>query len=223
MNEAEHDILISRVVDGAASREDWAALERAGAKEPALWRDVALSLRDHARLSQAVAGATACAERVHTTDVRHGHESIPFSHAVVMSRTRRAAAWGGWAAAAAIALAMVGRGTLPAGGDGDGPIVAGLSQFTPGQLWSAYVQNGVAEGSVIAEVPDREVVEVEQLPDGGGLIVIYKRAVIERARVENPQLMRMSVDELGRPVPVPVPPVAPTRHESVRTPSKPTI
>ena len=87
-------------------------------------------------------------------------------------------------------------------------------------MWSAYAQNGVAEGSVIAEVPDREVVDVEQLPDGGGLIVIYKRAVIERARVENPQLMRMSVDELGRPVPVPV---APTRDESVRTPSKPTI
>jgi hypothetical protein len=219
MHEVENDILISRVVDGAGTRDDWAALERAGAKEPTVWRDVALSLRDHARLSAAVARATACAERVNTP--RTDQESIPFSHAVVMSRTRRAASWAGWATAAALVLAMVSQGRLPTGTDNTNMAGVGLSQFTPGQLWSEYVERGVADGSVIAEVPDHEVVDVAQMPDGRGLVVTFKRAIIERTHVENPQLMRMSVDELGRQVPVPH--VAPIREESVRTPSKPTI
>ena len=69
---------------------------------------------------------------------------------------------------------------------------------------SLYLDKGRADGSVIGEQPERQIVGYAPVKDGEGYEVFYLRQILERARVDH--LYRYSSDELGRPAPVPVQP-----------------
>lgn len=130
----------------------------------------------------------------------------------VALRGRRVAVWGGWAAAAALAMAFVAqRGPNAPGLNGPGvagepstvqTAGVGSSIMTANDALKMYMDKGRADGSVLGEVPDRVLVRTTQDPSGNGYEVIYLRQIIERVRVDD--LYRYSSDERGVPTPVPL-------------------
>src|SRR5258706_10090719 len=90
----QKDTLISRVVDGVAGPGDWVELDLMGGGDPALWRELAQAQRDKQLLDSAVSEAIASADSV----------GLPRTEWSV--RRIRVPQWAGWAAAAALALAM---------------------------------------------------------------------------------------------------------------------
>src|SRR5690606_10456044 len=92
------EAVISRLVDGEGSPEDWRAFRAMAEREPSLWRELAECQQDHAELCAAVKAAIAVADEVEV-DVR-SEMAGRFSE-----RMRLVASWGGWAAAAAVVLA----------------------------------------------------------------------------------------------------------------------
>lgn len=194
MTSQQRDILISRVVDGTALEHDWAALETMGERDPALWRELAQSQRQHAALSSLVAEAAHTAEGIDL--------EIPEAH--IVGRLAGVARWGGWAAAATIAVAWLG-GLRNAhnGADTAGlnPI-PGLSSSqpsldTPADALKAYFERGARDGSVLGQMPAKVVLQAIPAPDGkGGYDVTYIRQIVEHARIDD--LYRLSSDEFGR-------------------------
>lgn len=194
----DRDLLISRVVDGRASSDDWTALDRLARADAVVWAELAQAQREHALLAGAVAEEVSRAERVELP----GHHAASYK---LSSRIRSAGAWGGWAAAAAVALAWMGGlpatqtgGLQPAGGE------ASLSPFgTASDALNAYLDLGKKDGTVIQQLPGKVLVEDPRpAADGQGFEVIFIRQIVERERV--PDLYRFSRDETGGLTPVPV-------------------
>lgn len=192
------DILISKVVDGAANAGDWTDLERAAGERPAVWRELALAQRDQALLVLAVGREVACAERI---------ETPALSTASPSHRLRRFGVWGGWAVAATLALAYV---TPGVGGRGSPLNQAGLvpdltvlkDKLSTDQAWEVYEAAGKREQRVLGELPERLLVDATPAPDGHGVQVIFIRQIKERVTL--PQLLKESYDEMGRPTAAPV-------------------
>lgn len=194
------DILISRVIDAEASAEDWRAFRALAAEDPEIWRDLADAQQRHERLCEGFRAATACADRV----------ALPLGESDASPLQRRldaTARWGGWAAAAA--LALVWATAVPLGGNGTElqgaaliPAGPSLSEATPDEALARYLAAGQNAGVVVGEVPDRLVVETNPRDDGS-VEVLYVRQIIER-RVTD-QIYREIRDDTGRLVPVPVP------------------
>lgn len=183
MTSAERDILISRVVDGVADEADWKALDSIARSEPAIWRELAQSQRQQARLLAAVDEAMARVDGVGLPNPA----TYQFS-----ARVSTIARWGGWAAAAAVALAWMG-GTRP-GPSRQNPNQASLVPLTASDAFSQYIQRGQEEGNVVSEVPDKLMIEA--VPMGDGTFEVYfVRQIVERARVDN--LYQQSFDETG--------------------------
>ncbi len=191
------DTLINRVVDDEASASDWEALKDIAARDATLWRDLAEAQHAHAELCAAVASAT------------DGVDSIdaPVDDALrwrFAARVRTATTWGGWAAAAAVALAWFG-GLHEAGpSSGDQGNQASLlpvgTARTPADALQQYLDLGRASGDVVGEMPDVLLVGSTPNPRGHGYEVVFIRQIVERRVVED--LYRLGTDELGRPVPM---------------------
>lgn len=193
------DILISKVVDGAANAGDWTDLERAASERPAVWRELALAQRDQALLVLAVGREVSCAERV---------DAPQPSTASPAHRLRRFGVWGGWAVAATLALAYVtpgvgGRGSAGMNQAGLVPDLGVLKdKLSADQAWEVYEAAGKREQRVLGELPERLLVDATPAPDGHGVQVIFIRQIKERVTL--PQLLKESCDEMGRPTAAPV-------------------
>lgn len=202
--------LVSRIVDGAATPEDWTTLRTLASGEPDVWAELADTQSQNEHLMAVVGEAVSIAEATELPeeefDTHPGH-GIGRRMEVVRS-------WGGWAAAAAILLVWT--TGIPVGGLGDGSPMsnptnptntAGLNgpRFVPTSIRSAddalqqYIDLGREEGSVIAAMPEEIVLETRALGDGTAE-VLYLRQILERRVVD--RFYRMGTDEMGRPVPV---------------------
>jgi hypothetical protein len=190
------DILISRVVDGVATRSDWESFEHLGAADPSAWRELALAQRQEQMLRKSVGDVVAAAERIELPEAAHAEHRLKF-------RLRRVAAWGGWAAAAAVTLAFLTRGPVSGqqqlGGRGvqTGGIVPAFESAD--QLRQAYIEKGKQEGKVVGEIPDRVIMSTKPTPDGGYELV-FVRQIMERAKVND--LYQASTTEDGKLCPV---------------------
>lgn len=228
----ETDILISRVVDGRASAEDWSSFEMRAVRDPSLWKELAVAQRDDALLRAEMATAVSLADHVglptlsspaHGGGVSYESDGVPVSLRApgqLGLRSLRISAWAGWAAAALVAFAFIGpgRGVLQRRSDpvaainqagliGDPRSVAGT--LSTDELRDLYVSKGQREGSVIGETPSWVLKRFEQ-DDNGDLYAVVVRQIVERQPVQD--LRRPAVDEWGRAVSVPV------RNASFRPP-----
>lgn len=190
LSDDQTDILVNRVIDGRDTASDWQALETLGSHDPEVWRTLALAQRDHRAIAAGVRHAGDAADRV----------SIPTAGAVrahAPSRTRRTSAWAGWAAAAMLAVAFVGRAIQspsPSVGPGSSQIAtASLEQpFTDAAAaLQSYLSQGRQDGRVVTERPMR-LLGLEQLPDGAGYRVLYERPIVESAVLGSPSIIRRS-------------------------------
>jgi hypothetical protein len=189
MTESNLDILITRVIDRRATAADWVELEALAAADASVWRELVAAQKHDAALSHAVGEAVASADRV----------SIPHStqagEAGVHRRLRLVATWGGWAAAAAVAL-MFATQRPPARNDPlAGTQTAGPSLPLP-EMLSQYIDQGKKQGTVVGELPDKIVLDSIKTADGGTEIT-FVRQIVEKARVDD--LYRMTTDEAGNP------------------------
>lgn len=206
MNSDDRDILISRVIDGEASPEDWSSFKALAERDPSVWRELAGLQQDHAELSGAMARAMAIADGVEAPVEAS-------SHLAHQGRVLRV--WGGWAAAALMALAWfvhgprandgMPQGALQPTGNRAALTPFGLSQSSaPEDYFNAYLEAGQRSGNVLGEVG--EPLLVQTLPHAqGGYEVHYIRQVLERRVV--PQVYEISVgfDERGQAQPRLVP------------------
>jgi hypothetical protein len=191
--------LMSRVIDGDATGPQWEEFQSLAEQNPTLWRELAEYQRDHAELTAGVAAAIGVA--AHVEAPVHEHITDRFSQ-----RLRLVGTFGGWAAAAAVAL-MWSMGQLnarePAGSGA--PSQAGLAS-TPADILQRYLAEGRARGQVVQEMPDKVMIDARPAASGG-YDVYYIRQIIERVNV--PSLYTIGQDEHQNPVPVPVRPRTP--------------
>ncbi|MGD9693726.1 MAG: hypothetical protein AB7G17_06265 [Phycisphaerales bacterium] len=202
MRTEREDILIGRVVDGEATGADWGELERLAAADDGVWARLAKAQRSQASLARAVDDEVVVAELVDLPAgevVRGGH-----GWSEVSVRWR---AYSGWAVAAAMALAWVGAARYGVW-DGLGNSTRGLRQPAqiagPGalgmdDLMQRYVEQGSAQGRVIAELP-MVMVETGPAQGGDGVDVVYVRQLLERVRVRD--VYELGMTEHGEPAPV---------------------
>jgi len=195
--------LMSRVVDGDATGPQWEEFQSLAEQNPTLWRELAEYQRDHAELTAGVGAAIALA--AHVDAPVHEHITDRFGQ-----RLRLVGTFGGWAAAAAVAL-MWGMGQAQNRGASlpPGPTnTAGIAS-TPADFLQKYLAEGRAQGQVVQEMPDKVMIDARPA-ENGGYDIYYMRQIIERANV--PRLYTIGQDEHQNPVPVPVrlgPPTGP--------------
>lgn len=191
--EARAELLISRVVDAEATEQDWERFRSLAEQDPTLWREMAEYQRDHAELASLVSGAMGVAEGVEAPIGAHMEQGLG-------DRLRLVGTWGGWAAAAAVAIAWSIGGPMGRQQDSPPRIEAGLIR-SPSQLFENYLEQGQKTGQVVGELPDKILLETRPAA-GGGYEVYYLRQVIEKKTV--PDLYTIGSDETGRPVAVPI-------------------
>jgi hypothetical protein len=197
--------LITRVVDGEATQEEWRAFCRAADVEPVLWRELAEAQQEQAELSSHVMKAIAVAEEVDApvSEEMAYRFNQRFRTAVVVG------GWSGWLAAAAAMLVawsvgFPGVARDEARTDGPGVLSAGIGSGWA-DAFQAYLDRGQASGNVVGELPDRILLEArpmgsETAAEGRQYEVIYLRQIMERAVVD--QLYGVGSDDTGRPAPV---------------------
>ena len=198
----DRDLLISRVVDGRATTSEWAALESIAGREPGVWRELATAQRDQRAIEMLVGSAGDIAESV---DLPVGSSGTP----VVMTPMGRMRLWGGWVAAAVMAVAF---GAQFRSANSGGPMVDPVPKPQQGNLlpvnYSAddaldlYRNKGREEGIVLGEVPDQVLLAAEPAPDGRGYTVMFVRQIVEKRRVNDVVRFRTK-DEAGNIVPIP--------------------
>lgn len=195
------DLLISRVIDGSATPEDWSSFRILAAKDADVWTDLSDAQREHEALSEVMHLASSIADGV---DLPGGSGS-PL---VFESRVTTTARWGGWAIAAVLLLGWF-TGTISmntpnginAGPNGATAGMIPLRQADSSQAFDQYMQAGQNSGLVLGEMPNQIVVETKPLLDGT-IEVIYIRQVVERKVLE--KAYRETADEFGTPIVVPV-------------------
>jgi len=221
----ERDVLISRVIDGNASPEDWSTFRSLAAHEPEIWSELAQTQSVHESLTDQVGYAIAIADGV---ELPGGF----IDDQPMRARLDRVSRWGGWAAAAAILLVWFfgnpmnqSQGTDTQNENGSGsvtdPLIAGLpgqgfgskpylDQAQPDQAFDQYISSGMSNGQVIGEMPEHVVIETRPMPDGT-IEVLYLRQIIERQIIDH--AYREVLDEQGNMVPVPIE-ISPTKSQS---------
>ena len=199
----DRDLLITRVIDGEATAEDWSALHALAREDALIWSELASAQQDSAELRCAVGMLSSVAGDIEApiADCARVHLGV---------RLRSAATWGGWLAAAAVALSFV-----LAGPRTQGPIqntnIAGmipvseakrrvLPELTPDEALRAYLHNGERSGRVVSADPDLLVMSAEPTKDGT-FEVVYVRRIVERTRMD---LFHVGQDEQGRLMSIPV-------------------
>lgn len=205
MTDDRRDGLISRVIDGEASGQDWSALRAMASADPGVWTELAQTQRQHEALSGVLDEIGAIAEGV---EIPEGDLMTPTER--FERRIAGVRAWGGWAAAAAILLVwFTGLPTPIALDDGRNGGRASLGPRavqgpqSPESAWQHYLDTGRDAGRVLGEVPGRTVLETR--PVAGGMEVVYLRQIVERELVEPSRLYRLGRDEFGRSTLLPEP------------------
>lgn len=192
----QRDLLISRVIDGAATPEDWSALRAIAADDPSVWSDLADSQQDFADLVGALDDELAPAMGVEApVHARYEHQ--------LDNRLRRVGSWGGWAAAAAVALAWTLGPFQVQTGPGEtitaGPNPNMYRVDSPEDALDLYVNKGAESGQVVAEMPAKIILEARPNTEGTGYEVLYYRQILERAFI--PDVMDFQgLDAEGNPV-----------------------
>lgn len=197
----ERDVLISRVIDGVATREDWSTFRAAAAHDPSIWSELADTQRVHESMCASVHRHIDIADKVELPT--NLFDDQPLRH-----RLELVSKWGGWAVAAAILLVwFIGN---PAGlsHSDTGPITSGipgtgllLNQSQPDQAFSHYLDEGQRTGQVVGEMPEQIVIETRPMQDGT-IEVLYLRQIIERQIIDH--AYRPMLDEAGNSFTVPI-------------------
>ena len=199
-NIVDRDVLVSRVVDGQASGEDWAALKQLAECEPGIWDELEAFQSMHSAMCVAVDVELARCAAVNL--------DAP-EHEVFHQRVRMARTWGGWLIAAAVLLTW--SLNLPMQPSSNMTSTSSIgpdlgSSFVrvdePVDALRAYVDRGREAGTVIGLVPEMQVIETKPTADGTGYEVLYTRRILERQRVS--QVYRWTQDEFGNRYPVKV-------------------
>ena len=199
MEQERDQLLMSRVVDGDATTDQWDELTALAARDPSVWGRLAETLRDHASFARAINTHVAVAETVPLPSGEPSRASVtveprtaPLAH---VSR------WSGWAVAAVVGIAWLswifnvagtGRVVEPQGQVN----VAGLPAA---DLLQAYLDRGKREDLVIGEVPDRILINTRPAVSGQGYELVYLRQIMERAVVPDLYQFR-GQDERGQPI-----------------------
>ena len=200
MTGIDRDILISRVIDGEASPEDWTAFKALASRDQSIWGELAEAQQDHAELCAAVGDALAVADSVEAPFEAHLAERLG-------DRLRLVGRWAGWAAAAAVGVMWAtSAGLLPGAGNANTAAIVPAINSPDGAL-DHYLDVGSRDGRIIDRRPDRQVIEVVPNPDGVGYVIRYNLVIPERVIVE--QVYTQGRDEFGRTIPVPVCPPSP--------------
>lgn len=196
MNDYEptrEDVLIGRVVDHEASPADWARLDELAQDDPTLWARLGRAQRAHAGLRIAIEDAIARAELV---DIPEGRAHGAGRRSVIA----RIGSFAGWAAAAALLLALINpalRGTASPGSSLAGFTL--LSQASPEEAYTQYVASGLADGRVVSEMPTL-LLEQQTDPDTGRTEVLVVRRIVERLAFDNSMhTFAYLPDEYGQP------------------------
>lgn len=197
----ERDVLISRVIDGVATSEDWSTFRAAAAHDPTIWSELADTQRDHESMCMRVHQHVGIADQIELPTALFDDQ--PLRH-----RLEMVSKWGGWAAAAAILLVwFIGNpagithtepGHLTGGLAGSGLL---LTQSQPDQAFNRYLDEGQRTGRVVGEMPEQIVIETRPMQDGT-IEVLYLRQIIERQIINH--AYRPMIDESGNSFPVPV-------------------
>lgn len=205
MNNTERaDLLISHVVDGESTAEQWRELEALAALEPRLWRDLAEAQRDAAALRSALRIAGDVADRVglpasvDAPNERDSYEIHAYHHPHL--RFNRFGAWTGWLIAAMVMIVatiqyQTNRGSIAP--TDNAQLGGGIIPVSSADRFNQYLEAGQKDGSVLGEVPGKMLVESRPAPSGQGFEVIYVRQVVERAIV--PDLYKIDgTDDRGQ-------------------------
>lgn len=188
------EVLIGRVTDGEASPSDWAEIESMAQRDSSLWQRLAQSQRAHARIESAVEDAIAVSEFV----------ELPRHSAHVQAFSARWREFGGWAAAAVLALAWLGihqrsaHQSVPAPG-GNGVQQAGIipiSSATPDQAYARYLEAGKDDGRIVTVLPP-QMLEATEAGSSGAREIYFIRPVVERVKATDVQRLRVTTDEHG--------------------------
>lgn len=204
MDRSDPELLISRVVDGEATPDDWSTFRLQADREPSLWRDLAEAQRIQTSLGEEVGAAVA--QSTYVDVPMHREIERRFS-----DRVRMVGIWGGWLAAACVGLMWM-QGT-PKNRTGNGiGTEAGVMSLP--QTLQNYLNKGEQEGKVIGELPEKVLVRATPMTGSNGTgiegyEVVYLRQILERAVVKD--LYRYGEDDIGRRQPVKVD-VQPARH-----------
>jgi hypothetical protein len=205
MNESREQLLISRVIDGDCTDQEWRDFETLADANPVIWRNLAQEQRDHHALSRAVNSAVSVADCVALP--RGGDTDRSERYSIVHERLRRAGTWSGWLTAAAViavfAVIRFNDSAQPGLNSNPGSnvhTVGLLSDATADEAWTAYLAKGREAGLVVAEVPTKILIESRPAPSGEGVELLYLRQVVERTIV--PDLYEFTgKDESGLPAP----------------------
>jgi len=200
MEPTQSDILISRIADDEATTKDWAEFETLAGLEPDVWERLARQQRDCANLRSAVGRQVNRADAVELTL----HHAGPGAERAIAGRI---GAWGGWAIAAAVALAWLGIAQAPLfDGSMDGEIQHAGITMTPVSADDALEQYRVAgerEGRYLGELP-KVMVEARPTGDPARIEVLYLRQILEREVVGG--VFGIGEDDQGRVQPIPIQP-----------------
>ena len=201
MNEQRDDILISRVIDGDATAVEWDELTALAAANPPVWRNLALSLREDKVLARGVNADVAVADSIELPRTADRPAALielhePGRHPAVLARL---GGWSGWVMAAVLTIAWVTGMFSPV--PTDPGLATGTNRaqiLSASDLLQAYLDRGRQEDRVIAEVPERVLIETRPSETGRGYELLYLRQILERTVVPD-RYKFYGQDEMGRP------------------------
>ncbi len=205
----ERDVLVSRIIDGIASSEDWNIFRAVASHDPSIWSELADIQQMHKSLSDTVEDQISIADQIELPGGLIDDEPL-------RTKLDLVSRWGGWAAAAAILLVwLFGKPAMLSNqiDSSDKPDIAGLpgsgligskmllDQAQPDQAFDRYLSSGQSTGQVVGEMPEQIVIETRPMPDGS-IEVLYLRQIIERQVIDH--AYREVHNEAGQIIPVPV-------------------
>jgi hypothetical protein len=174
----DRDVLISRIVDREDGPADWTSFDELARMDARVTVGLVAAMRDDATLRAAMDGAVAVADRV-------GLRSPP------LVRMRSLVHWGGWMAAAVLALVWMATNPrlkrAPESAPPE-PMVRSDASDTPHPARSA--------SEVVQELPN-VMMESRPIPGSDEIEIVYLRRAIERAIVSD--AYTVGRDETGHP------------------------
>ena len=175
---SDRDVLISRIVDREDGPADWARFEELVRRDERATTGLIEALRDEATLRTAVGEVVAVADRV---NIRPRE----------FARVRGLTHWGGWMAAAILALIWIATDPRMKRGPEDAPREQAVRSTEPDASQPVRLA-----GEVVRELPN-VMVESRAIPGSDQVEVVYLRRVLERAVVSD--AYTVARDETGQP------------------------
>jgi hypothetical protein len=183
MNDHDPELLIQRVLEPAARPNDWLALEASADRDPQLWREVVLSLRDQSLLRAACEPRLPQVELPLRAGVNSAATRLPRALVVLCAAVLVSFVAGMWSASA-----------LPRAVGGS--VMSPADEFAFEQLAERYLRVGQRTGRVLQELPS-EMLQTVPTADGNAVELFYVRRLLERKRVGG--VFRVGTDEHGLP------------------------